>query len=146
MAAVKAEQFVDAVSRMVLRVALLKESGKPGFKGLTAAELQELSYLCTAQDCLKPCNSSSSSNSNNVEKEFPNVSGFARVEGDPLMALVELLDQHVNNAISVRIIEASVEVYQSAGESPSQANAALDQVRMQMRGVGSESAVTNYKC
>lgn len=144
MAAVKAEQFVDAVSRMVLRVALLKESGKPGFKGLTAAELQELSYLCTAQDCLKPCNSSSSNN--NVEKEFPNVSGFARVEGDPLMALVELLDQHVNNAISVRIIEASVEVYQSAGESPSQANAALDQVRIQMRGVGSESAVTNYKC
>ena len=131
MVAVASEQFADSVSRMVLRVALLQESGKPGFKGLTAAELQELSFLCTAQECIKSSNSSSGFQNNDCrhDAESPNVVGFASVEGDPLLALIELLDHHVNSAVSVRLIEAAIEVYQSAGGSPSQANAALEQVR-----------------
>lgn len=127
MAAVKSEQFADAVSRMVLRVALLQESGKPGFKGLTTAELQELSFLCTAQECIKSSNGMN--NNRNDDSESPNFAGFASVEGDPLLALIELLDHHVNSAASVRLIEAALEVFQSAGGSPSQANAALEQVR-----------------
>ena len=45
------------------------------------------------------------------------------------MALIELLDQHVNQAVTVHLIEAAIAVYQAAGGSPSQANAAMDQVR-----------------
>jgi hypothetical protein len=130
MVAVASEQFADSVSRMVLRVALLQERGKPGFKGLTAAELQELSFLCTAQECIKSSSSSGFQNNDcRHDAESPNVVGFASVEGDPLLALIELLDHHVNSAVSVRLIEAAIEVYQSAGGSPSQANAALEQVR-----------------
>lgn len=58
------QPHADAVSRMVLRVELLEDSGKPGFKGLTAAELQELSFLCTMQDCAAKQQPPSSSTTN----------------------------------------------------------------------------------
>jgi len=127
-AAAEGDELAETVSRLVLRVTMQREHAggssrhQPHGGGpLTAQELQELSFYCTAQDCAVAAATNNAAESSST--------GFASVEGDPLVALIELLDQHVNQAVTVHLIEAAIAVYQAAGGSPSQANAAMDQVR-----------------
>ena len=122
------EQFADAVVLLVERATLRREqAGGNGAAGpLTPQELQELSFFCTAQDC-------AAAGSDGVGNSGGG--GFAGVEGDSLVTLIELLDQHVNQAVTVHLIEAAIAVHQAAGGSPSQANAAIDKVRLEFAGL-----------
>ena len=121
-------KFSDAVDRMVLRVALqeghegdsasppgsaaasrrkkLLSHAKPaaGQGPLLPHELSELSLLCTMASSL----SVSSSDNDNApqqlqrqqqQQDSDGLLGFASVDGDQLVALVELLDKHVNLAV-----------------------------------------------
>ena len=102
--------LADTVNRIVLRVACTEghespSKAAPAGGPLTRQELAELSLLCSS-----------------TEEE-----GFAAVEGDQLLALLELLDRHINHAVSVNLIPQALEVLQEE-DSPSRAAASLDQV------------------
>lgn len=119
--------FTDTVNRVVLRVACTEghEESSPARQTplshagpLTPRELSELSLLCTSANAAR--------SNNNTSEDTP--SGFATVEGDQLLALLELLDRHIDSAVSVNFIPEALELLQKE-ESPSKASASLDKVR-----------------
>lgn len=90
--------FSDTINRIVLRIACVESreesSGKANGNNeagpLSAVELAELSMLC-AQQSQRPSE------------------GFCTVEGDQLLALLELLDRHINNAVGLNFVQAAVD-------------------------------------
>ena len=109
--------FADAVNRIVLRVACTEGHESPSKQHATSAadntgpltvpELAELSLLCS--------------------KKGSEEGGFDTVEGEQLLALLELLDRHINHAVSANLIPRALAVLQEE-DSPSRASASLDQV------------------
>jgi hypothetical protein len=87
---------------------------------LAVQELSELSLLCTVASALPQPASPQHDNSC--------ATGFATVDGDQLVALLELLDRHVNLAARVHLIQDAINVMNQQ-EAPSKASASLDQVR-----------------
>jgi hypothetical protein len=149
-AVVSSAAFVDAVARMVHRVDLTEghEGGGGDTVNTTAArrrsskndtdptrvgpltrpELAELSFLCTAA-AQAAVSASSVPPTKDSKKDC--AAGFAAVEGDQLIGLMELLDRHVALAVSVNLMESAVAVVAASSHeelSPSQAAAAMDQV------------------
>lgn len=137
----KSEKLADAVARMIHRVdlseghegsgeAATSSTNKGGDDDdddvhlnqgpLTPQELAELSFLCTA--------TTAAADSKRGSKSSTQAVGFAAVEGDQLVALMELLDRHVNLAVSVNLMESAAGIA-ALQESPSQAAMAVDQVR-----------------
>jgi len=151
-------EFSVAVSQIVNRVAL--EEGHEGpatpeqrrratlarTQGpLTPHELSKLSYLCTLGSTLVASKSSSLSSTMTSSSQSPGattsasaggeaeLTGFATVEGDELVALIALLDRHVNIAAGVRLIDDALRILKDEEVSPSssrkQAAAELNKVR-----------------
>lgn len=110
-------RFSDTVNRIVLRVVCTEghedstSHNRASDSGpLTLPELTELSLLCSA---LNDTHSAS-------EDNF----GFASVEADQLLALLEVLDRHINIAVAIDFIRDALEILRSEdGRSE-----ALDQV------------------
>jgi hypothetical protein len=133
------QKFTETVERIVRRVAMQEgrehmepsqqkqaASQKAGQGPLTVQELSELSLLCTVASAMPQVAASPQhhhQHDNSVEAQ-----GFATVDGDQLVALLELLDRHVNLAARVHLIEDAINVMHQQ-ESPSKASASLDQVR-----------------
>ena len=109
-------KFADAVSRMVHRVNL-QEGHEAGTRPISShqqgplkpQELAELSFLCTAAAA---ASSSAAASSNNNSEQAANA-GFASVEGDLLVAVIEMLDRHVNLAVGVHLIDDALKIYRS---------------------------------
>ena len=107
----------DTVSRIVHRVACTEgheqaatAAAPPLSTGpLTLQELSDLSLLCTSSP------------------QKQQQQGFATVEGDQLLVLLELLDRHIDHAVGVNFYPQAIELLQQQ-ESPSRASAALDKV------------------
>ena len=114
MATAPAASFSNAVNRIVLRVACTeghedspvkqRSSRSSGEGPLTQQELSDLSLLC-----------------------LNTADSFASVELELLVALLQLLTQHIDHAVQVDVIGEALAVIQ-ATESPSQAAAALEKV------------------
>lgn len=110
-------RFSDTVNRIVLRVACTEghedstahnralDSGP-----LTLQELSELSLLCAAL--------------NDTKNGNQNPFGFATVEADQLLGLLELLDRHINNAVAIDFLRDALEILHGGDGR----NEALDQV------------------
>lgn len=117
-------QFGDIVNRIIHRVDLLegREGGTAAKDAngasssttspLTVHELSELSLLCTVAASL---------DQNDIDQ------GFAAVEGDQLMALIDLLDRHVNSATSCHLLTNAIQIL--GDHNTSKASVALEQVR-----------------
>jgi hypothetical protein len=113
-------KYSDAVSRMLMRVALQEghegastassNALKPHLGPLTIQELSELTFLC---------NTAASGNNP--------YDGFATVEGDQLVALIELLDRHVNLAVAVNLVEQALQ-HIEPGAAPSVIASEMDKV------------------
>lgn len=111
--------FTDTISRMMMRVTNPQQGAqrsdtvmqsKDGEYGpFTMLELQQLSFLCTTQDC----------SSSDINKNTAAV-GFSSVDGDLLVTLIEELDRHVTRAISIKLIDSAIDEIQKLA-SPSQA-------------------------
>jgi hypothetical protein len=56
-------------------------------------------------------------------------SGFASVESEQLLTILELLDRHVNLAVNAQLIHAALEVMQKES-SPSEGSKALSVVSL----------------
>jgi hypothetical protein len=133
------QKFTETVERIVRRVAMQegREHMEPsqqkqaatrqaGQGPLSVQELSELSLLCTVASAMPQVASPQHNQHDN------NAQGFATVDGDQLVALLELLDRHVNLAARVHLIQDAINVMHQQ-ESPSKASASLDQVRMQRK-------------
>lgn len=108
-------RFSETVNRIILRVACTEgheDSGAhnhPADSGpLTLQELNELSLLCAEL------------NDGQENKQIP--FGFATVEADQLLALLDVLDRHINNAVAIDFIREALEILEEGR------NEALDQV------------------
>ena len=118
-------KFSDTVNRIVLRVACTEghedstSHNRAADAGpLTLPELAELSLLCAATLNDTP-------NHQQSQDKF----GFATVEADQLLALLEVLDRHINNAVAIDFIRDALEVLRTEdGRSE-----ALDQVCISLR-------------
>jgi hypothetical protein len=107
---------------------------------LTSQELSELSFLCSTALAARSKSSSSSSSQHrrgggggrrttNNDNDCVGEDGFAAVEVDQLLGLMDLLNRHVNSAVSVHLMDSAAAVVVGA-QSPSAAAAALDRVRL----------------
>lgn len=121
--------FSDTVNRIVLRVACEEgHESTPEKKKhaatvggpLTPEELSELSVLCSNAAAVSNDDAATASTQQEQEKF-----GFATVEADQLLGLLELLDRHINSAVGVNFILEALEVLDKA---PKNASAALDTV------------------
>jgi hypothetical protein len=134
------QKFTETVERIVRRVAMQegREHMEPsqqkqaatrqaGQGPLTVQELSELSLLCTVASAMPQAASPQHHQHDNHNSVV--TQGFATVDGDQLVALLELLDQHVNLAARVHLIQDAINVMHQQ-ESPSKASASLDQVRV----------------
>jgi hypothetical protein len=92
---------------------------------LTAAELSELSFLC--QSLTTSQSNAGAGAMTAAKKEQEPVTGFASVESDLLLSLMELLDRHVNLASSIHLLQEAAAVL-AAHAAPSQAANAMEQV------------------
>lgn len=99
---------------------------------LTSAELSELSFLCqTLSNERVDCTMSAS-----TTQERKPATGFASIESDSLLSLMELLERHVNLASSIHLVqEAAAVLANPANAAPSQAANAMDKVRVLSRKV-----------
>jgi hypothetical protein len=89
---------------------------------LTTRELSDLSFLCSAIATAQPAiTKGQSGNKNNF--------GFANVDIDSVLSVMELLDRHVNLAVNTNVIESAACILSKSSKSPSQAASALEQVR-----------------
>jgi len=105
---------------------------------LTAVELSELSLLCTLASSLPPTTekhgTNAAPNSSTPDKQpeelgsSTNGNGFAAVEGDQLVELIELLDRHVSRATGINLLKDVVVDTISKENAPSAAIAALGRV------------------
>jgi hypothetical protein len=136
------QKFTETVERIVRRVAMQegREHMEPsqqkqaatqqaGQGPLTVQELSELSLLCTVASAMPQV---ASPQHHQHDNNSVATQGFATVDGDQLVALLELLDRHVNLAARVRLIQDAINVMNQQ-ESPSKASASLDQVRSQCK-------------
>jgi hypothetical protein len=134
------QKFTETVERIVRRVAMQegREHMEPsqqkqaatrqaGQGPLTVQELSELSLLCTVASAMPQA---ASPQHHQHDNNSVVTQGFATVDGDQLVALLELLDRHVNLAARVRLIQDAINVMHQQ-ESPSKASASLDKVRVQ---------------
>jgi hypothetical protein len=132
------QKFTETVERIVRRVAMQegREHMEPsqqkqaatrqaGQGPLTVQELSELSLLCTVASAMPQA---ASPQHHQHDNNSVVTQGFATVDGDQLVALLELLDRHVNLAARVHLIQDAINVMHQQ-ESPSKASASLDQVR-----------------
>lgn len=122
--------FSDTVNRIVLRVACeeghestpekKKYATTVGGGPLTKEELSELSLLCS--------NAAASNDgaAETIERE-QEASGFATVEAEQLLGLLELLDRHINTAVGVNFVLEALEVLDKAA---TKASVTLDAVRI----------------
>jgi hypothetical protein len=92
---------------------------------LLPREISELSFLCNAIAAATISTTPGTTQSVNNKKRI----GFASVDVDSVLSLIELLDRHVNLAVAMNVIESSVGVLSDTTKSPSQIAAALEQVR-----------------
>jgi hypothetical protein len=118
--------FSDTVNRLVLRVACTEShedvspvkrrapAAPAGGGPLTPQELSDLSLLCTYSNDIRS------------KGDQQNPYGFATVEGDQLLGLLDLLDRHISAAVGVDFIQEAVDLLKA--ESPSKASASLDEV------------------
>jgi hypothetical protein len=101
---------------------------------LTSQELSELSFLCSTALASRSSSSSQhrlgSGGTRRTSNDGNDCSddGFAAVEVDQLLGLMDLLNRHVNLAVSVHLMDAAAAVVVGA-QSHSAAAAALDRVR-----------------
>jgi hypothetical protein len=86
---------------------------KPHLGPLTNQELAELTFLC---------NTETAASGNNCPDD-----GFATVEGDQLVSLIELLDRHVNLAVAVNLVQQSLQ-HIEPGAAPSVIASEMDKV------------------
>jgi hypothetical protein len=133
------KKFTETVERIVRRVAMQegREHMEPsqqkeaatrqaGQGPLSVQELSELSLLCTVASAMSQA--ASPQHHHQHDNNSVATQGFATVDGDQLVALLELLDRHVNLAARVHLIQDAINVMHQQ-ESPSKASASLDQVR-----------------
>jgi hypothetical protein len=133
------KKFTETVERIVRRVAMQegREHMEPsqqkeaatrqaGQGPLSVQELSELSLLCTVASAMPQA--ASPQHHHQHDNNSVATQGFATVDGDQLVALLELLDRHVNLAARVHLIQNAINVMHQQ-ESPSKASASLDQVR-----------------
>lgn len=123
--------FSDTVNRILLRVACEEgHESTPEKKKhaatvggpLTPDELSELSVLCSNAAAVSNEDVATATMQQQQEEgKF----GFATVEAEQLLGLLELLDRHINSAVGVNFI---LEALQVLDKAPSKASAALDTV------------------
>jgi hypothetical protein len=131
--------FVDTLNRILGRVKDAWSDGSPNGRRsvasladegpLTAAELAELSLLCTRMEQSYPSQARSPMVSGSGKLPSPvGLETFAVVEADDLVSVLELLRQHVSLACRVNLIDEAIEVMKPE-PSPSGAANAFQQVR-----------------
>lgn len=92
---------------------------------LTPAELSELSFLCQS---LATSQSNGGAGAMTAAKKEPEpATGFASIESDLLLSLMELLDRHVNLASSINLLQDGAALL-AIHAAPSQAANAMEQV------------------
>jgi hypothetical protein len=94
------KRFSDTVNRIVLRVACTEgHENSTGHNSaldagpLTLPELSELSLLCASLN----------------DTRGQENAGFASVEADQLLGLLEILDRHINNAVAIDFFQEALE-------------------------------------
>jgi hypothetical protein len=96
-----------------------EDSGTNG--PLTSRELSDLSFLCSQI-------AATQSSAARAQSDNKNNFLFANVDVDSVLSVMELLDRHVNLAVSTNLIESAACILADSMKSPSQIASALEQV------------------
>jgi hypothetical protein len=92
---------------------------------LTPAELSELAFL--GQSITTPPSNVGAGPMTAAKKEQESATGFASIDSDLLLSLMELLDRHVNLASSIHLVQEAAAILASH-PAPSLAANAMEQV------------------